>query len=226
MMADGTLYIGTKRNSSWSLRGWLPVHLAGLDVVEELIPLGQPDTAARIAAASPNRLVPCLHHKGAVVWESIAIAEYCAELSPGLWPAETRARTHARAISAEMHGGFRGLRQSMWMNTGADFSARAAGKGRSAEALADIARIEALWADTRARFGAGGPFLFGAAFTIADVMYAPVVTRFRTWAPELSEASRAYVAAVRAHPLVDRWYREADAEPVAWQQAKYETVPA
>lgn len=223
-MPDGTLYIGTKRNSSWSLRGWLPVHMAGLDVEEVLIPLGQPDTAARIAAVSPNRLVPCLHHEGAVIWESIAIAEYCAELSAGLWPAETRARAHARAISAEMHGGFRGLRQAMWMNTGKDFSARAAGHGRTPEALADIARIEALWADTRARFGEGGPYLFGASFTLADAMFAPVVTRFITWAPELTATSKAYVAAVRAHPLVARWYDEADAEPVAWQQAKYETV--
>jgi glutathione S-transferase len=226
MMADGTLYIGTKRYSSWSLRGWLPVHMAGLDVAEETIPLGQPATAARIAAISPNRLVPCLHHKGAVIWESLAIAEYCAELSPGLWPAETRARAHARAISAEMHSGFRGLRQAMWMNLGSDFAAAVAGRNRTAEALADIARIEAIWADTRARFGAGGPFLFGAAFTMADVMYAPVVTRFLTWAPELAEASRAYVAAVRAHPLVDRWYREAEAEPTAWREAKYDTVPA
>lgn len=223
-MPDGTLYIGTKRNSSWSLRGWLPVRLAGLDVEEVLIPLGQPDTAARIAAASPNGLVPCLQHKGAVIWESIAIAEYCAELAPGLWPAEVRARAHARAISAEMHAGFRPLRQSMWMNTGADFSARAAGHGRTPEALADIARIEAIWADTRGRYGEGGPYLFGSDFTIADVMYAPVVSRFLTWAPPLSDVSRAYVDAVRAHPLVDRWYREADAEPKAWLLDKYETL--
>jgi glutathione S-transferase len=161
-----------------------------------------------------------------VIWESLAIAEYCAELSPGLWPAETRARAHARAISAEMHSGFRGLRQAMWMNLGAEFSSAVAGRNRTPEALSDIARIEALWADTRARFGAGGPFLFGATFTIADVMYAPVVTRFLTWAPELTEASRAYVAAVRAHPLVDRWYREAEAEPAEWREAKYDTVPA
>ncbi len=223
-MPDGTLYIGTKRNSSWSLRGWLPVHLAGLDVEEVLIPLGQPDTASRIAAVSPNGLVPCLHHKGAVVWESVAIGEYCAEIAPALWPSDAKARAHARSIAAEMHAGFRPLRQAMWMNTGAEFSARAAGHGRTPEALADIARIEAIWADTRGRFGAGGPYLFGAAFTLADVMYAPVVSRFLTWAPPLSEVSRAYCAAVRAHPLVERWYREADAEPKSWLLDKYETL--
>jgi glutathione S-transferase len=222
-MPDGTLYIGSKRYSSWSLRGWLAVRLAGLDVAEEVIRLGQTDTASRIRSVSPTGLVPCLHHKGTVVWESIAIAEYCAELAPGLWPAETRARAHARSISAEMHAGFRALRQALWMNLGEDFAARAAGRNRTPEAEADIARIEALWAETRARFGDGGPFLFGADFTLADAMYAPVVTRFITWAPPLSDASRAYVAAVRAHPLVARWYAEAAAEP--WREPKYETLP-
>lgn len=221
-MPDGTLYVGSKRYSSWSMRGWLAVRLAGLDVAEALIRLGQPETAARIGAVSPNGLVPCLHHRGAVVWESIAIAEYCAELAPALWPTEARARAHARSISAEMHAGFRALRQAMWMNLGEDFAARAAGRNRSAEALADIARIEALWADTRARFGEGGPFLFGASFTLADAMYAPVVTRFLTWAPPLSDTSRAYVAAVRAHTLVAQWY--ADAATETWREAKYETL--
>jgi len=222
-MAEGTLYIGSKRYSSWSLRGWLAVRLAGLDVTEEVIRLGQPETSARIRSVSPSGLVPCLHHKGAVVWESLAIAEYCAELAPWLWPAERRARAHARAISAEMHAGFRALRQAMWMNLGEDFAARAAGRNRTPECLADIARVEALWADTRARFGEGGPFLFGASFTLADAMYAPVVTRFLTWSPPLSEGSRAYIEAVRAHPLVARWYAEAAAE--TWREAKYETLP-
>ena len=120
-----------------------------------------------------------------------------------------------------MHGGFTGLRQAMWMNLGADF----AGLGRTPAALADIARIEALWADTRARFGAGGDFLFGAAFTAADAMYAPVVARFLTWQPELSAASRAYCAAVRAHPLVAAWYDAAAREPVEWRLPEYETPP-
>jgi len=224
-MPDGTLYIGTKRYSSWSLRGWLAVRLAGLDVAEEVIPLGSPAGTARIREVSPSGRVPCLAHRGALVWESIAIAEYCAELHPGLWPAETRARAHARSIAAEMHAGFRALREAMWMNLGEDFAARARGRGRTPECLADIARIEALWADTRARFGEGGPYLFGAGFTLADAMYAPVVTRFLTWAPPLAEESRAYVAAIRAHPLVARWYDEAAAEPEAMRAAKYETVP-
>jgi glutathione S-transferase len=123
-----------------------------------------------------------------------------------------------------MHAGFRGLRQNMWMNLGDDFAARAAGQHRAPEALADIAAIERIWAATRATFGAGGPFLFGAAFNAADAMYAPVVTRFLTWQPELSAASKAYCAAVRAHPLVDEWYRGAAAEPDSMRQEDYEAV--
>jgi glutathione S-transferase len=107
----------------------------------------------------------------------------------------------------------------MWMNLGRDFS----GLGRTPEALADIARIEALWADTRQRFGTDGPFLFGATFTAADAMYAPVVARLLTWRPEISAATRAYCDAVRAHPLVSAWYDGAAAEPAEWLLTDYET---
>jgi glutathione S-transferase len=173
-----------------------------------------------IAAASPNGLVPYLEHKGARVWESLAIAEYCAEVAPALWPAERAARAHARSIASEMHAGFRNLRMAMPMNLGRTFP----GLRRTPEALADIARIEAIWAECLAAHG--GPFLFGAAFGLADAMYAPVVTRFLTWQPELSAASRRYCDAVRAHPLVERWYADAAAEPAAWLLAKYEDIGA
>jgi glutathione S-transferase len=163
--------------------------------------------------------VPCLEHRGALVWESLAICEYCAEIAPSLWPADRVARAEARSIAAEMHAGFRGLRQAMWMNLGRDFS----GLGRTPAALADIERIEALWSGARQRFGAGGPFLFGAAFTAADVMFAPVVARFLGWRPALSAAAEAYCAAVRAQPLVDAWYVAAAAEPAAWLLPDYET---
>lgn len=214
-MTKGRLVIGTKRYSSWSLRGWLAVHLAGLEVEEVVIPLAGGGTEA-IKAVSPNGMVPYLEHEGARIWESLAIAEYCAEFAPDLWPARRAARAHARAIAAEMHAGFRGLRMAMPMNLGREF----AGRGRTPEALADIARIETIWAEA---LGAhDGPFLFGAAFGLADAMYAPVVTRFLTWTPELTARSRAYVCAVRAHPLMERWYAEAAAEPAAWLLDKYE----
>jgi glutathione S-transferase len=220
-MADGTLYIGNRRYSSWSLRGWLAVRLAGLDVNEVVIPFVRPGPTPAVARLSPNGLVPYLEHRSARVWESLALCEYCAEQAPGLWPDDPVARAHARSIAAEMHAGFRELRLAMWMNLGGGF----AGLGRTPGALADIARIEALWAGTRRSYGAGGPYLFGAGFNAADAMYAPVVARFLTWQPELSAGTRAYCAAVRAHPLVATWYDQAAAEPPEWLLPDYETPP-
>ncbi|HBK07153.1 MAG TPA: glutathione S-transferase [Acetobacteraceae bacterium] len=221
-MSEGTLYIGHKRYSSWSLRGWLAVKLAGLDVDVKVIKFTRPGPTKAIAELSPNGLVPFLIHDGARVWESLAICDYCAELAPGLWPEDRVARAQARSIAAEMHAGFRELRMAMWMNLGRDFG----GLGRSAGALKDIARIEAVWAETRARFGEGGPFLFGAAFGAADAMFAPVVARFLSWKPEISAASAAYCSAVRAHPLVAEWYDGAAAEPADWLIEDYERAPA
>lgn len=220
-MSDGTLYIGHRRYSSWSLRGWLAVKLADLDVDIQVIRFERPGPTKAIAAISPNGLVPVLEHQGAKVWESLAVCDYCAEFAPALWPADRIARAHARSIAAEMHAGFRGLRSAMWMNLGRDFT----GLGRTEDALADIARIESMWADTRARFGTGGPFLFGADLTAADVMYAPVVTRFLTWKPHLSSWTTAYCDAVRAHPLMVDWYDGAAAEPEDWLIEGYETPP-
>lgn len=215
-MSEGRLVIGTKRYSSWSLRGWLCVHLAGLDVDEEMIPLAGGGGTDAIRAISPNGLVPYLEHRGARIWESLAIAEYCAEQKPGLWPADRLVRAHARSIASEMHGGFRELRMAMPMNLGREFP----GRGRTPGALADIARIEALWAEALAAHG--GPFLFGREFGLADAMFAPVVARFLTWQPDLTATTRAYCAAVRAQPLVARWYDEAAAEPAAWLLDRYE----
>jgi glutathione S-transferase len=219
-MSEGRLVIGNRRYSSWSLRGWLAVRLAGLDVDVELIPFSRPGPTAAIGRLSPNGLVPYLEHRGARVWESLSVCEYCAEITPALWPADRTARAHARSIAAEMHAGFLGLRQAMWMNLGRDF----AGLGRTAAALADITRIEAVWAAARERFGEAGPFLFGTEFGAADAMYAPVVTRFLTWKPEISPETRAYCDAVRAYPLVADWYDAAAAERADWLLSDYETV--
>ncbi len=220
-MPEGKLLIGQRRYSSWSLRGWLAVRLAALDVDIEVARFVRPGPTPLIQRTSPNGLVPYLEHRGARVWESLAVCDYCAEVEPALWPADRVARAHARSIAAEMHGGFQALRQNMWMNLGRDFS----GLGRTPECLADVARIEAIWADTRQRFGAGGPYLFGAAFTIADVMYAPVVTRLLTWRPEIAAGTQSYVDAVRAHPLVAEWYDAASREPAAWLVEEYERQP-
>lgn len=221
-MADGRLYIGTRRYSSWSMRGWLTVRLAGLDVEEVVIPLGdsrQAPTAA-VAAVSPSGLVPYLEHRGQRIWETLAICEYCAEIEPALWPADLAARTRARVICAEMHAGFRALRVAMPMV----LNKTAVGAGQTPESLADMARIEALWREARAEFGAGGPFLFGATFNAADAMFAPVVARLLCYQPLLAAETRAYCDAVRAHPLVAQWYDAAAQEPAGWRLAHYEAA--
>ncbi|HEY8288102.1 MAG TPA: glutathione S-transferase family protein [Acetobacteraceae bacterium] len=220
-MPEGTLYIGNRRYSSWSMRGWLAVRLADLDVEEVVIPFTRPGPTPAIGAVSPTGLVPYLEHRGARVWESLSVCDYCAEIEPALWPADRVARAHARSIAAEMHAGFRELRMAMWMNLGRDFS----GKGRTPGALADIARIEKLWAETRAAYADGGPYLFGARFGAADAMYAPVVARFIGWKPNLTAATRTYCAAVRAHPLVASWFDAAAREPPAWLVPDYEREP-
>lgn len=214
-MSDGTLYIGTKRYSSWSLRGWLPVKLAGLAVDEVVIPLAGGSTPG-VKLASPSGYVPYLVHKGIEIWDSLAISEYCAELSPGLWPTDRAVRARARAMAAEMHSGFRELRIAMPMS----LFRSAKGAGQTPAVLADIARIDAVWRDALAR--SGGPFLFGAALGVADAMYAPVVFRFMTYQPPLSSEAQAYCAAMLAHPLMRDWYEQARVEPSAWYLEKME----
>lgn len=218
-MSEGKLYLGNRRYSSWSMRGWLMVRLAGLEVEEIVIPLKGGNTP-EVKRVSPNGLVPYLEHRGAKIWESLAIAEYCAELTPALWPAERLARAHARSIAAEMHAGFRALRISMPMNLGRNF----AGLGQNPESLADIAHIDRLWTATREHHGATGPYLFGKTFNAADAMFAPVVTRFLTYGVPLSKPAQAYCEAVREQPLVALWYADAAEEPAAWQVEKYEAL--
>jgi glutathione S-transferase len=220
-MSDGKLLIGQRRYSSWSLRGWLAVRAAGLDVTIEVAQFVRPAPTPLIAGTSPNGLVPYLEHRGARVWESLAVCEYCAEIEPSLWPADRVARAYARSISAEMHSGFRALRQHMWMNLGRDYS----GLGRTPDALDDIARIEAAWAGARQLSGGTGPYLFGATLTVADIMYAPVVTRLLTWRPVISPQAQSYVDAVRAHKLVAEWYDDAAQEPQDWLVEDYEKTP-
>jgi len=215
----GTLYIGNRRYSSWSLRGWLAVQLAGLEVKLVVIPLQGGRTVA-VQQATPAGLVPYLEHDGARVWESLAICEYCAEFAPALWPSERVARAHARSIAAEMHAGFRALRLAMPMNLGRD----GVEIDQTPEALADVARIDAIWTQTRALYGQSGPYLFGAAFNAADAMFAPVVARLLTYRPVLSEMAQAYCHAVRRNRLVDAWYSDAAQEPQAWLLPKYETL--
>ena len=171
-----TLYIGNKNYSSWSFRGWLAMRMTGAPFREVLFHLGDPASRAEIRKVSPGGRVPCLHHGDLVIWDSLAIAEYLAETFPerALWPREREARATARALSAEMHASFQALRKNMPVN----IRRSSPGIGHTPEVLDEIAHITASWKRTRARFGAGGPYLFGA-WSLADCFYAPVITRLR-----------------------------------------------
>lgn len=202
-----TLVIGDKNLSSWSLRPWLALRVAGIPFAERLVRLGRDDTRATIRAVSPSGKVPCLIDDDVVVWDSLAICEYAAELAPSLWPASRAARAEARAVSAEMHSGFAALRQAMPM----DVCAAKPGLARSPEVEADIARLLALWETCRARHGTKGPFLFGD-FSIADAMFAPVVFRFRTYDVALPPVARAWTESMLALPALQEWIEGARAE--------------
>ncbi|HEU0032982.1 MAG TPA: glutathione S-transferase family protein [Kofleriaceae bacterium] len=205
-----TLFVGSKRYSSWSLRPYLALAHTGAAFETRTILLDRPTTAGEIAKVNPAGRVPVLHHDDLVVWDSLAICEYVHELFPAaqLWPSERSRRARARAISAEMHAGFAALRLHMSMDLGANRR----GEGRAPEALADAARIQTIWREELE--ASGGPFLFGS-FTIADAMYAPVTTRFVTYALELPPVLQRYVDAIAALPAMQAWHRDAAAEPVS-----------
>ena len=213
------LHIANKAYSSWSLRPWLLLTKFGIPFDETVIPMYRPETGARMLAVSPNGKMPCLHDGAIVIPESLAIVEFVAETHPDLaiWPRDRAARALARAISSEMHAGFMKLRQACPTN----FRRRPKAIPLDAGVRADVDRIEAIWADARARFGQGGPFLFGA-FSAADAMYAPVVNRLDAYAIPVTPASRAYMEAVMALPSWRVWVAGAEAEP--WHHAGYDDI--
>ena len=219
-MADFTIYLGNKNYSSWSLRPWLVLKAAGLDFDEVVIPLDTPGTKAEILRHSPSGRVPVLHHGDWIIWDGLAIAEYLAELVPErqLWPVDPVARALARSISAEMHSDFNAFRDHCPMNIRSSFPNR----GVTPEVLVDINRIATIWRDCRKRFGeaAVGPFLFGG-FTIADAMFAPVVSRFRTYKLELDEVCQAYADAVWSLSSFQEWQVAAGHEPMIVEDAEF-----
>lgn len=204
------LILGNKNYSSWSLRPWIAMRHAGIAFDEEVIPLYEPGSSEKVLKFSPTGKVPVLIDGDMVVWETIAILDHLAEKFPKaqLWPADPKARAHARAVSAEMHAGFAPLRRHCPMNM------RRVQKKRelTAEVAADVRRIEQIWTECRERFGAGGPFLFGA-FSNADAMYAPVVSRFFSYAIGVGAAAESYMGSVMALPAFREWRDAGVAEP-------------
>jgi glutathione S-transferase len=209
------LISGNLRYSSWSARAWTAMKLGGLPCDIEVLPLFEPATNAYLAAHAPNKKTPLLIDAELHIWDSLSILEYLAERAPNIWPQEAKARAVARSVCAEMHSSFQALRQHCTMNTGRHYP----GFAMSDEALADVKRIESLWADCRARFGMSGDFLFGN-FSGADCFYAPIVSRFITYDVALDADAAAYVAAVKTHPIIKDWFAQAAAEP--WIVDKYE----
>jgi glutathione S-transferase len=205
-----TLIIGNRNYSSWSLRGWLAASLSGIEIETDLVRLSEPGSHAALLRHSPAGKVPVLRHGERVIWDSLAIIEYLAELCPdaGLWPANADARALARSITAEMHAGFGALRANMPMNLRKSLP----GKGRGQGVAEDIARIAAIWRDARTRFGQDGPFLFGR-YSAADAMYTPVASRFRTYGVELDPTCQAYADAVLSWPAFLAWQTVALEEP-------------
>jgi glutathione S-transferase len=205
-----TLIIGNKNYSSWSLRPWIAMKVAGIAFDEIVIPLYEPGSREQALQYSPTGKVPVLIDGDQHIWESLAILEHLAERFPdaGLWPSDARARSHARAVAAEMHAGFMALRKSCPMNLWLPPRPRP----QNDEVKAEVARIEALWRDCRARYGAQGPFLFGA-FGAADAMYAPVVARLDTYGLAVGEGTRGYMDAVMALPAWTAWRDAALKEP-------------
>jgi glutathione S-transferase len=208
--SEFTLVVGNKNYSSWSLRGFLAARAAGVPFDEILVRLSEPGSKRELLEHSPAGKVPALKHGERVVWDSLAIVEYLAEIRPdaGLWPVDSAARAHARSIAAEMHAGFQALRAHMPMNLRKTLP----GRGRARDVADDIERVCAIWRDCRARSSADGPFLFGH-FSAADAMYTPVATRFRTYAVELDGVCQAYVDAVLARPDFLEWHAAALEEP-------------
>lgn len=217
------LIIANKAYSSWSMRPWLLMRVFQIPFDEVVIPLDTPDTKAEILRYNPAGKVPALIDGEVQVWDSLAIIEYLAERHPDLaiWPRDKAARALARSLSAEMHSGFSPLRRNLPMNMRRVSKRAKLDKQTKAEVAANVSRIEEAWADARERFGAGGPFLFGA-YSAADAMFAPVVNRFDAYAIPVGAATRAYMDVVSALPHWRDWKAGAEAE--GWRIERIEAA--
>jgi glutathione S-transferase len=210
-----TLILGNKNYSSWSLRPWIAMKVAGIPFEEVVIPLYEGDWKQRLAEYTPAGKVPVLIDGDVKVWESLAILEHLAEKFPQaeLWPTDAAARAHARAVAAEMHAGFAPLRQNCPMNMWLPPKPRP----QNEEVMANVRRIEQIWGDCLRRWS--GPFLFGT-FGAADAMYAPVVARFYNYGLPVGESARGYMDRVRALPAWQEWREASLKEP--WVMAHNE----
>ncbi len=211
-MAKPLLVIGNRNYSSWSLRPYMALAMAGIPFDEKLVRFGEPQFTRAMKMVSAAGMVPVLKHKGLTVWDSLAIIEYAAETWPKMhvWPKTAAARAMARSAAAEIHSGFRGIRGACPMNLRRPKVPLKA--GFSAAVMKDVKRLETLWAQCRKAHGKGGPFLFGK-FSAADAMYTPVVMRLDSYAIPVSKETRKYMAAVMTTPAFKTWHAAAMKEP-------------
>ena len=218
-MTDMKIILGNKKYSSWSLRGWLALKLSGLAFEEIVLTLDTPEFYKQIKKYSPTNCVPVLHHGDIVVWDSLAIIDYIDRLCPKLklWPDDTEAFAHAKAISSEMHSGFPALRNAAPMNIGKSYT----GLGLSDAVAADVKRIDEIWSEARSKFGTGGDFLFGN-FSAADIMYAPIVHRFKSYDLPRSDISQSYMDAMLDHPAMQEWTHSAMKETQVLEREELE----
>lgn len=216
-MADAQLTISSKTYSAWSLRGWLLCRLAGLDVEEKPAPHDASERA-ELLLLSPSVLVPRLTHKGASVWDTLAIAEYLNETFPeaGMFPKDRIARAHCRSVSGEIHSGFTNLRSALPMNLKVTHESFPVFSG----AKPDIERIETIWQECLSRYG--GPYLFGKKPTVADAMFAPVTRRFLTYAVAVSPESAGYCETIAQWAPMIEWVAAAKAEPEEMEELEVE----
>ena len=216
------LFVGNRNYSSWSMRPWLVLRWAGIDFETKVVRLGGLGYLKRqvpgVLAVSPTGTVPVLHIGPEIIPDSLAISEWDAERNPALWPSDATARTHARSATCEMHSGFGALRAQLPCN----IRRRAPARELDSDVRSDIERIQAIWTTLRGRFGASGPYLFGATPTIADAFYTPVATRFRTYGVSLVPECQRYADALLANPEFLEWERAAVEEP--WAMPEWDAV--
>jgi glutathione S-transferase len=217
-----TLHVGNRNYSSWSLRPWLVLTWGNIDFDTQVIQLGGPGYTLRqipeVLAVSPAGTVPAMRIGDEVVADSLAISEWAAEQVPSLWPADSIARAQARAAVCEMHSGFAALRAGLPCN----IRRRAEPRELNAAVRRDVERIDAIWSALRGRFGGAGPYLFGESPSIADAFFAPVATRFRTYAVKTSPTSQRYVDAILSEPAFRRWELEAIGE--TWTMPQWDAA--
>lgn len=212
-MPDTILIIGNQNYSSWSFRAWLALKLTGLPFEQKKVYLRKSDTSSQLTVLSPSGKVPLLHHNGHVIWDSLAIGLFLADHFPNLLPQDIASRATALSIICEMHSGFQAMRSTITM----DMKSRNKPYNNTDALQNDIQRIQDIWTQCRSEYHGGGAFLFGE-YSLADVFFAPVVSRFVTYAIPISDVCQSYMESMCSHSFYQEWlsHAEQESETIDW----------